>query len=45
MYLGSAQLDKTAKDRAFADDNINLVYVTPEWIARDSQNKPNSSKW
>ena len=36
MYLGSAQLDKTAEDRAFADDSINLVYVTPEWIARES---------
>ena len=36
VYLGSAQLDKTAEDRAFADDSISLVYVTPEWIAKDS---------
>ena len=36
MYLGSAQLDKTVEDRAFADDSINLVYVTPEWIERET---------
>ena len=36
IYLGSAQLDKTAEGRAFADDSINLVYVTPEWIAKES---------
>ena len=36
IYLGSAQLDKAAEDRAFTDDGINLVYVTPEWIAKES---------
>ena len=38
IYLGSAQLDNiiTAEDRAFADDGINLIYVIPEWIAKEN---------
>ena len=36
MYLGSTQLDKMAENRAFVDDSINLVCVTPEWIAGDT---------
>ena len=37
IYLGSAQLDTTAEERAFSEEhNVQLIYVTPEWLSKES---------
>ena len=36
MYLGSAQLDKKAEYDAFLPDSeYSIIFVTPEWIAKE----------
>ena len=35
VFLGSAQLDKSAEDRALAADGAeSIIFVTPEWLAK-----------
>ena len=44
MYLGSAQLDKKIETNAFMpENNDKIIFVTPEWIARD-ENKAKIQK-
>ena len=41
VYLGSAQLDKTAEERAFSDDSIDLIYGLPKKVTRPKSTSSN----
>ena len=37
-YLGSAQLDRQAKDLIFCGDrDVSIILVTPEWMAKSDK--------